>query len=121
MNNPRHLELEEALTMLVVIMDVALGTMLQENDPTPADFGGEALENCNENLCRTRPEWILDIHRAYHAAGSDMIETNSFQGSPIVLAEFNLEDSAHELNVLAAKLARQAADEFATTSKPRDR
>ena len=100
-------------------MDGAMGTMLQERNPTAADFGGAHLENCNENLCRTRPEWILDIHRAYLEAGADIIETNSFQGSPIVLAEFNLEDQTHELNVLAAKLARQAADEFATTAKPR--
>ena len=119
MNNHRHQALEDALASRIFIMDGAMGTMLQEHQPTPADFGGEALENCNENLCRTRPEWILDIHRAYLEAGADMIETNSFQGSPIVLAEFKLEDKVHELNVVAAKLARQAADEFSTTSKPR--
>ena len=91
-----------------------MGTMLQAYNPTPADFGGAGLENCNENLCLTHPEWILDIHRAYLEAGADIIETNSFQGSPIVLAEFGLADRAHELNVLAAQLARQAADEFST-------
>ena len=96
-----------------------MGTMLQAHNPTLADFGGAGLENCNENLCRTHPEWMLDIHRAYLEAGADIIETNSFQGSPIVLAEFRLEDQTHELNVLAAKLARQAADEFSTTAKPR--
>ena len=96
-----------------------MGTMLQAYNPTLADFGGAGLENCNENLCRTRPEWMLDVHRAYLEAGSDIIETNSFQGSPIVLAEFKLEDKTHELNVLAAKLARQAADEFSTAAKPR--
>ncbi len=112
-------QIEDALATRILIMDGAMGTMLQEYNPTPADFGGEALENCNENLCRTRPEWILDIHRAYLAAGADLIETNSFQGSPIVLAEFNLEARAYELNVLAAQLARQAADEFSTASKPR--
>ena len=99
MNNHRHQALENALASRILIMDGAMGTMLQEHNPTPADFGGEALENCNENLCRTRPEWILDIHRAYLEAGADIIETNSFQGSPIVLAEFGLEDKAHELNV----------------------
>ena len=62
---------------------------------------------------------MLDIHRAYLEAGADIIETNSFQGSPIVLAEFGLADKAHELNVLAAQLARQAADEFSTPAKPR--
>ena len=62
---------------------------------------------------------FVDIHRAYLEAGADIIETNSFQGSPIVLAEFGIEDKARELNVLAAQLARQAADEFSTTAKPR--
>jgi 5-methyltetrahydrofolate--homocysteine methyltransferase len=119
MNNLRQQELYDALATRILIMDGAMGTMLQEYNPTAADFGGEALENCNENLCRTRPEWILGIHRSYLEAGADIIETNSFQGSPIVLAEFKLEDKAHELNVLAAKLARQSADEFSTTSKPR--
>jgi 5-methyltetrahydrofolate--homocysteine methyltransferase len=96
-----------------------MGTMLQAYHPTNEDFGGPSLENCNENLCLTRPEWIVDIHRAYLEAGADIIETNSFQGSPIVLAEFKLEDKTHQLNVLAAKLARKAADEFSTTVKPR--
>ena len=96
-----------------------MGTMLQAYNPTLDDYGGAGLENCNENLCRTHPEWVLDVHRAYLAAGSDIIETNSFQGSPIVLAEFKLEDKTHELNVLAAKLARQAADQFSTPAKPR--
>jgi len=112
MTGPDHQRLEDTLATRILIMDGAMGTMLHEYNPTHADFGGEALENCNENLCRTRPAWILDIHRAYLAAGADMIATNSFQGSPIVLAEFQLADQAHELSVLAAKLARQAADEF---------
>src|SRR5580658_9385073 len=96
-----------------------MGTMLQAYNPTLADFGGAGLENCNENLCVTRPEWIADIHRAYFKAGADIVETNSFQGSPIVLAEFDIQDKAHELNFLAAKIARKAADEFSTTTKPR--
>ena len=117
--NGRTRELDDALATRILVMDGAMGTMLQEHNPTAADFGGEALENCNENLCRTRPDWILDVHRAYLEAGSDLIATNSFQGSPIVLAEFQLADKTHELNVLAAQLARQAADEFSTTAKPR--
>jgi len=96
-----------------------MGTMLQEHQPTLEDFGGAHLENCNENLCQTRPQWVIDVHRAYLAAGSDIIETNSFQGSPIVLAEFGLADKSHQLNVLAAQLARKAADEFSTPAKPR--
>jgi 5-methyltetrahydrofolate--homocysteine methyltransferase len=96
-----------------------MGTMLQQCDLTAADFGGAALEGCNENLVRTRPDVVLDIHRKYFAAGSDIVETNSFGSAPIVLAEYGLADDAHLLNVLAAKLARQAADEFSSSGKPR--
>src|SRR5271155_4104967 len=96
-----------------------MGTMLQQCDLTAADFGGAALEGCNENLVRTRPDVVLDIHRKYFAAGSDIVETNSFGSAPIVLAEYGLERDAHELSFLAAKVARQAADEFSTPGKPR--
>src|SRR5260370_33568855 len=119
MNEIRRQQLYDALASRILIIDGAMGTMLQAYNPTAADFGGPGLENCSENLCRTHPEWISAIHRAYLEAGADIIETNSFQGSPIVLAEFKLEAKTHELNVLAAKLARQAADEFSTTVKPR--
>jgi 5-methyltetrahydrofolate--homocysteine methyltransferase len=111
--------LEHVLNDRILILDGAMGTMLQAHNPTPEDFGGHRFENCNENLCRTRPEWILEIHRDYLAAGADIVKTNSFQGSPIVLAEFGLADQTHELNVLAARLARQSADEFSTDAKPR--
>jgi 5-methyltetrahydrofolate--homocysteine methyltransferase len=119
MHEHRRNQLYDALASRILIIDGAMGTMLQAYNPTLADFGGQGLENCNENLCVTRPEWIADIHRAYFKAGADIVETNSFQGSPIVLAEFNIQDRAHELNFLAAKIARQAADEFSTAAKPR--
>jgi 5-methyltetrahydrofolate--homocysteine methyltransferase len=119
MTELRRQQLYDALSSRILIIDGAMGTMLQAYNPTLADFGGPGLENCNENLSLTRPDWIRDIHRAYLEAGADIIETNSFQGSPIVLAEFKLEAKTHELNVLAGKLARQAADEFSTTAKPR--
>jgi 5-methyltetrahydrofolate--homocysteine methyltransferase len=119
MKNSRHQLLEDSLASRILVLDGAMGTMLQENHPTLEDYGGAHLENCNENLCRTRPEWVVEVHRAYLAAGSDIIETNSFQGSPIVLAEFGLADKSHEMNVLAAQLARKAADEFSTANKPR--
>jgi 5-methyltetrahydrofolate--homocysteine methyltransferase len=119
MNRQRLQQLYDALDSRILILDGAMGTMLQEHNPTPEDFGGARLENCNENLCRTHPDWIVDIHREYLKAGSDIVETNSFQGSPIVLAEFGLEDEAHELNVIAARLARRACDELSTPAKPR--
>src|SRR5271170_2669451 len=119
MPDSRREQLYDALASRILILDGAMGTMLQAYNPTAADFGGARLENCSENLSITHPEWIRDIHRAYLEAGADIIETNSFQGSPIVLAEFKLEDKTLEINVAAAKLAREAADEFSTTAKPR--
>jgi len=119
MNPNKRQQLEEALSQRILIIDGAMGTMLQAHNPTAADFGGVALENCNENLSLTRPDWIRDIHCKYLEAGADIIETNSFQGSPIVLAEFGLASQTRELNVAAARLARQAADEFSTPQKPR--
>ncbi len=111
--------LRALLAERVLVLDGAMGTMLQQCDLTAADFGGSALEGCNENLVRTRPDVVLDIHRKYFAAGSDIVETNSFGSAPIVLAEYGLEKDAHELSFLAAKLARQAADEASSPAKPR--
>ncbi len=96
-----------------------MGTMLQQAHLTAEDFGGAALEGCNENLVRTRPDLILDVHRRYFQAGADIVETNSFGGTRLVLSEYGLEDHVHELNVTAARLARQAADELATAARPR--
>jgi len=96
-----------------------MGTMLQQRQLSAEDFGGAALEGCNENLVRTRPDVVLDIHRKYFQAGSDIVETNSFGGAPIVLAEYGLAADALLLNRRAAELARQAADEISTSAKPR--
>jgi 5-methyltetrahydrofolate--homocysteine methyltransferase len=118
-----QIETRRALSALleerILVLDGAMGTMLQQRNLTAADFGGEALEGCNENLVRTRPDVVLDIHRKYLEAGSDIIETNSFGGAPIVLAEYGLAKQAREINRKAAELARQAANEFSTPRKPR--
>ncbi len=111
--------LRELLSQRILVLDGAMGTMLQQRELSAADFGGAALEGCNENLVRTRPDVVLDIHRKYFEAGSDIVETNSFGGAPIVLAEYGLAADAHLLNKCAAELARQAADEFSTASRPR--
>jgi 5-methyltetrahydrofolate--homocysteine methyltransferase len=112
-----------ALTDIVehrlLVLDGAMGTMLQQQHLTAADFGGAALEGCNENLVRTRPDVVLGIHRLYFEAGADVVETNSFGGTELVLSEYGLQDQAYELNFTAAKLARQAAEEYSTTAKPR--
>src|ERR1035438_3299092 len=111
--------LRELLSQRILVLDGAMGTMLQQRDLTAEDFGGAALEGCNENLVRTRPDVVLGIHRAYFEAGAGVVETNSFGGTPVVLAEYGLQNDARELNFTAARLARQAAAEFSTTAKPR--
>lgn len=111
--------LRELLRQRILVLDGAMGTMLQQQNLTASDFGGPKLEGCNENLVITRPDVVLDIHRKYLEAGSDIIETDSFQSSPIVLAEYGLEAKAREISRRAAELARKAADEFSTPAKPR--
>jgi len=115
----RRQALENALATRILVLDGAMGTMLQARHLSAADFGGAALEGCNEYLNKTRPDVIEDIHRAYLSAGSDIIETNSFGGTALVLAEYDAASEAADLNFRAAQLARKAADEFSTAGKPR--
>ncbi len=115
----RRQALEDALASRILVLDGAMGTMLQQRHLTAEDFGGPALEGCNENLVLTRPDVLLDIHRAYYEAGSDIVETNSFGSAKVVLAEYGMEDKSYELNFAAAQLARQAADEFSTPGRLR--
>ena len=121
MNSPeqRQQALADALATRILVLDGAMGTMLQDRNLTAADFGGPSLEGCNEYLVKTRPDVIGDIHRAYLRAGSDIIETNTFGGTALVLAEYHVEAEAYFLNKRAAELAREAADEFTTAEKPR--
>src|SRR5580693_5988876 len=111
--------LRELLSQRILVLDGAMGTMLQQRNLSAEDFGGAAFEGCNENLVRTRPDVVLDIHRKYFEAGADIVETNSFGGAPIVLAEYGLAADTHFLNKRAAELARRAADEFSAPGKPR--
>lgn len=115
----RQQALYDALAERILVLDGAMGTMIQQRNPTMEDWGGSKFENCSENLLFTRPEWILDIHREYFAAGADIVETDSFGGSPVTLAEFDIQDKWHEVNFTAARLARQAADEYAKPGRPR--
>src|SRR3990167_10928303 len=96
----------------ILVLDGAMGTMLQQRNLTANDFGGPALEGCNENLVLTRPDVITDIHKKYLESGSDIIETNTFGATPLVLAEYNLADKAALINKTAATLAKKAAKEF---------
>src|SRR6202140_3482393 len=111
--------LRELLSQRILVLDGAMGTMLQQRDLTAEDFGGAALEGCNENLVRTRPDVVLEIHRKNFDAGSDIVETKSFGGGPFVLAEYGLAPDALFLNRRAAELARQAAAEFSTPARLR--
>ena len=88
----REEELRELLHRRLLVLDGAMGTMLQAHDLKAADFGGPELEGCNENLVFTRPEIIRGVHEAYFAAGADIVETNTFGGVRHVLAEYGLQD-----------------------------
>ncbi|NDA75222.1 MAG: methionine synthase, partial [Synechococcaceae bacterium WB8_3_299] len=103
----------------VLVFDGATGTSLQQMELTAADFGGSALEGCNEILVRTRPDVVRAVHKQFLAAGCDVIETNTFGSTSLVLAEYNLENEAFELNRQAALLAREMADEYTTDQHPR--
>jgi len=101
----------------VVIYDGAMGTNIQKRNPTLDDFWGK--ENCSEVLVLSRPDIIRDIHADFFRVGCDIVETNTFGGSRIVLGEFDLADRIHEINVKAAQLAREVAQQFSTKDKPR--
>jgi 5-methyltetrahydrofolate--homocysteine methyltransferase len=101
--------LREALHRRILVLDGAMGTMIQAADLTAADFGGAALEGCNEHLNLTRPDVVRGIHRAYLEAGADVVSTNTFGCAPYVLGEYGLADRAWEIARAAARLAREAA------------
>jgi 5-methyltetrahydrofolate--homocysteine methyltransferase len=86
--------LREALARRVLVLDGAMGTMLQAAGLTAEDFGGAALDGCNEHLNLTRPDVVRGIHRAYREAGADCISTNTFGCAPYVLGEYGLADRA---------------------------
>ena len=101
----------------VAIYDGAMGTNIQKRNPTLDDYWGK--ENCSEVLVLSRPDIIRDIHADFFRVGCDIVETNTFGGSRIVLGEFELGDRVHEINVKAAQLARGVAQQFSTKDKPR--
>ncbi|PMB03167.1 hypothetical protein CEN49_23975, partial [Fischerella thermalis CCMEE 5273] len=111
--------IQQRLKEKILILDGAMGTRLQDADLGPADFGGEAYDGCNEILNLTRPDLIRRIHEEYLEAGADMVETNTFGATSIVLAEYGLEDQAYAINVAAAQCAVEAARRFSRDGKPR--
>ncbi len=103
----------------VIVFDGAMGTSLQTQNLTAADFGGAEYEGCNEYLVHTKPEAVEQVHREFLAVGADVIETDTFGGASFVLAEYDLADQAYNLNKKAAQIAKQVAAEFSTPEKPR--
>jgi 5-methyltetrahydrofolate--homocysteine methyltransferase len=103
----------------ILVLDGATGTAIQNRNLTLDDFGGAELEGCNENLVLTRPDVIREIHEEYLQAGCDIVETNTFGATPLVLDEYKLGAKAYEINVQACKLAREATEKYSTSEKPR--
>ena len=120
--------LEGLVRERILILDGAMGTMIQQYNLTEEDFRGERfaqipgqLKGNNDILCLTRPDVIRDIHRKYLAAGADIIETNTFSSTSVSMADYHVQDYVREINLAAVKLAREVADEFTalTPDKPR--
>ena len=119
-------DIRQLLNERILILDGAMGTMIQRHHFEEADYRGERfrdfpadLKNNNEALMLVRPDVIKDIHREYLAAGADIIETNTFNAMRVSMADFGMEDLVVEMNTVAARLAREAADEYSTPDKPR--
>jgi 5-methyltetrahydrofolate--homocysteine methyltransferase len=109
----------DALRERVLIFDGAFGTWVQAQGLGPDDFGGEALEGCNEHLVLSRPDVIARMHREYFDVGVDAVETATFGAFGIVLAEYGIADTAFAINEAAARIAKSVAAEYTTPSSPR--
>jgi 5-methyltetrahydrofolate--homocysteine methyltransferase len=127
-NGSPRADIREQLETRVLVLDGAMGTMIQQYDLSEEDFRGERFKDVAENLkgnndllSITRPDIIFDIHTAFLEAGADIIETNTFSSNPISMEDYNQQHLVHELNVESAKIARKAADAITlkTPDKPR--
>ena len=118
--------LQDLLQQRILLLDGAMGTMIQRHKLTEADYRGERfadwpsdLKGNNDLLCLTRPDIIRGIHEQYLEAGADILETNSFNATRASMADYGMEELVYEINLAAARLAREAADSFSTDDKPR--
>ncbi len=109
----------EILREKIIVFDGATGTHLQGQNLTPDDFGGEHLAGCNEYLVVSKPSAVEKMHRDYLEAGCDVIETDTFGGTSIVLAEYGLQDRTYELNLKAAQIARRMAQDYSKSGHQR--
>ncbi len=112
-------KIQEAIQHKILVLDGAMGTMLQRYNFSEEDFRGErfkdfshSLKGNNDLLSITQPQAIRDVHAQYFEAGADIVETNTFSGTTIGMADYHLEDLVYELNFQSAKIAREVADEF---------
>ena len=126
--NQERVKIQDILKERILVLDGAMGTMIQRHPLEEADFRGERfkdhaflLKGNNDLLSITRPDIIKDIHRQYFEAGADIVETNTFSSTTIAQADYHLEHIAYELNFQSAKIAKEVADEFTkkNPSKPR--
>tara|TARA_R110002073_G_scaffold148335_3_gene301423 strand:- start:21605 stop:22615 length:1011 start_codon:yes stop_codon:yes gene_type:complete len=120
--------IEQEIQKRILVLDGAMGTMLQQYNFSEEDFRGErfkdyptSLKGNNDLLSITQPEAIAEVHRKYFEAGADIVETNTFSGTSIAMADYNMEHLVYELNYKSAKIAKQVAKEFTTKNpdKPR--
>jgi 5-methyltetrahydrofolate--homocysteine methyltransferase len=121
-----HKHLKQALNNRILILDGAMGTMIQKHKLEEQDYRGERfadwpsdVKGNNDLLVLSQPDIIQGIHEAYLEAGADIVETNSFNATRIAMADYDMQDLSYEINVEAAKLAKQACDKFSTADKPR--
>jgi 5-methyltetrahydrofolate--homocysteine methyltransferase len=118
--------IEQQLQKRILIIDGAMGTMIQRYKLEESDYRGERFANYhldvkgnNDLLCLTRPDIIEAIHKEYLEAGADIIETNTFNAQVISLADYEMQELAYEINVAAAQIAKRAATQYSTAEKPR--
>ncbi len=126
--NAERVKIQDILQQRILVLDGAMGTMIQRHKLTEEDFRGERFKNHasplkgnNDLLSLTRPDIIKDIHRQYFEAGADIAETNTFSGTTIAQADYHLEEAVYDLNFQSARIAREVADEFTSREphKPR--
>ncbi|HPB05256.1 MAG TPA: homocysteine S-methyltransferase family protein, partial [Prolixibacteraceae bacterium] len=119
-------DIRKELEKRVLVLDGAMGSLIQTYKLTEADYRGEQFKNApkdqkgnNDLLSITRPDVIKEIHAQYFEAGADIVETNTFNSTTISMADYGMEDQVYNINVAAAKLAREVADQFSTPEQPR--